>query len=709
MSTLTVCPYCGEGMHFDEMKRHFLSCEGCARSSKSQPRYQSAELPLSPPDKRPVSGLEFYNRLNKLSVLTRSRSRSGSRRGALHEFMASPNQRDAATVPELMYPNTSLAMDIAPLRSSTSVSSCEGLGGQVEWRSPSRASAVAMESVSPLVSPSSRAVRVSLRQPDSNSTVDSRTEEEAVERNECEQRSSNSFSYHAASALANQSAAAATQKERLHEGRKAASVPMRSRSRSSKEGKAQAMAAEMVEQVAMPNMFQGFKGSAADSRASPTSSNAASVGERRPRVPVDRTKAIGDAVRCELPSARPVLSSRSSEQRPMPQLSSFAIRLRGSGGCSARRVEEFTPEGGTRAPHGGPENAAESAYGLASSAHKLSVTQLNASLRHMQLLVERQQEQYNSLLQAHADLNRQVAAQQGAYNEMMRRSLEQASVVKAALQQHTTQWHSEHVALSESIAALWASVSEMQHRLSQHQIGSPRAPAPAPVPPLLSPPKVYPALGAPPSASSPRRPFHASNSTTTLTEVAEHVPASTVAMGNAVPIPQQPAEHDTRTPAPAPAISVERAAPVEASAYYSDIASFIQHDVPAFSVSASAVMSQSGVSVSGCSHASAVTDVKGASRGLFAHIPTAASTRTAAAGFVPPSVAQPVTSPTVSSSRGSSMPHVGHRSTTLPRTTPLATDVSRQQQQNSQTSIEDRVMAMLRAEPTVVVHRSPWR
>ncbi|KPA81774.1 hypothetical protein ABB37_04054 [Leptomonas pyrrhocoris] len=680
MSTLTVCPYCGEAMRFDEMKRHFLSCEGRSPLPTPHPRSQHATSPSSPAAK-PVSGLEFYNQLNKLSLLTRSKSSGGSSSGVGRpQFAASPDRQDAATVRELMHPSTLLTIDVAPSRSLTSVSSNEVFdNGARRWPV-----AEATDGVSPLASPPPPAVRVSLRQPDNRfNTMDRNAEEEEAAGRRSERSGpSISSSHRSTSAFAKQPASAATQRKQMVDGGKPASVPSRSRSRSLRGGTGPA---------AVLNTSPGIKEGATGRVASEKAHNVASMDDGKEVYgAVDNTQPQEEARGREKASASSAsASSRASSLRPAPQRSSFAIRLRGgSGGSSAHATEGDTPEVNVHATPGRPGNATENQRQSVSSALRATVAQLSTALRQVQQLVQKQQEQYNALLHAHADLNREVAAQRGAHNGMMRRSFEQASTAEAALQRHTTQWRSEQAALRESVAALWESVSDIQQKLSRQRIEAVAA-APASVPSQLSPAKAFPALVAP----SPAFP-----------------PTVTPSSGVAPPLQpfQQPPEHSAH--APTPAISVQRASPAEESAYYSDIASFIHQDGPAFSAPMSAVVSQSGDSVGGGPHASAA---KGPNHGSAAHRPSTARTNTSATAVQLPCFAVPYTTPTVSSSRASSLSHVGHRSTTLPGNYPYAMDVQQQQQQqrqrNSRASIEDRVMAMLHAKPTVVVQRSPWR
>ncbi|KAL7707349.1 hypothetical protein N2W54_001780 [Lotmaria passim] len=716
MSTLTVCPYCGEAMRFDCMKRHLLSCEGCSPFRKSQSRSQSSRSP-SPQKTKPVSGLEFYNQLNKLSLLTRSKSSGGH--GPQPHFAVSADQQDTAIVRELMYPSTTLTIDVAPSHSPTPPSSSSSsmplraveVGEEAQRRpSASWAAPGAMDTISPLASPPPPAVHVNLTHPDTarNDVARSRSasgrakeEEQQMQRERGERArrsvslSSSSTAYRSASAASKPPEAEARneqrrQKQQQETERKAApaasssSLP-RSCSKVSKRAKSASAPVESTPQAtAAPNPARISMESAAVDRTAvsqPVRDGAASA--KLPGL-CGVAGAADDDTHMQSGERRQdaalVDSAATSSHRPVPQLSSFAIRLRSSGGSTV---------------HNGTGIAAAPGNRPTSDELAVSVSLLSESVRQVERLVQKQQEQYNALLHAHTDLSRQVAAQQGAHNGLMRRSIEQAAAVDIALQQHTCQWRNEQATLNESVATLWANVSEMRHMLSpppalqqqqqqhQHQQHITAPPGLSSLP--QTPPQTYPALHAPAVAS-------AETAARMMMAGPEDKNSVSVASSSNAHQQQLASHQEHGAHQPPSVISVQRAAPAEDSAYYSDIASFIHHDAPVFSASASAVMGHSGGL-----HASAVTSVQDTSRSVFAHIPTTA--------VIPPSLTKTAASLKTTLSRESSMSHVGRRSTTLPRS--YVMDV--QQQRNSRTLVEDRVLAMLHAKPTVVVQRSPWR
>ncbi|CAG9584169.1 conserved hypothetical protein [Leishmania major strain Friedlin] len=303
-------------------------------------------------------------------------------------------------------------------------------------------------------------------------------------------------------------------------------------------------------------------------------------------------------------SAASTVSSATSSKRPTPQLSSFAIRLRGSKGSScpaqktpvsdlcvpSMRLHDSNAVGYTQQAAG--DIYAASSLGSASTA----MTQLKTSLSQMQRLVRLQQEQLSALLRGHGDLQRQVTVQHGAYNEIVQRSMSQGAEMEAALQQHTAQWRREQAAMQESIAALWDIVSDIHQRL----------------------------------------------------------------------------HNDARLPAKILAASQQ----AEESAYYSDIASFIQPDVATpSSVPASLLARKDGALLRAQASVSAFAN--GSTRPSAPSSACAMSFTPAAAG------------PSATAARGP----------------PYTMDMQQQQRE----SMEDRVVAMLHKKPTVVVRHSAWR
>lgn len=667
MSTLTICPYCGEGMRFDGMKQHLISCEGRSPFAASRSRSQNAPSP-SPAKVKPVSGLEFYNHLNKLSRLTRARSGSGvgdgrtssnSAGGLKGHVAVSPSQRDAATVRELMYPSTSLTIDVAPSRSVTSASSSSSsvflgaaAGGESEeahrlQRSPPLqwTASDAQASISPLVAPPPPAVRVRL-----DASHPSAADEE---------------SRGAVSALFVRGAEA--QRSRSQGSTKPVGVSARSRSRSDVTSSGRANSTSMLTRRA----GEADRSTAAHRAATSQGVQDAMGASVHSSGDVAAARLEGEARWRAGPSAASTRSSASntSAARPVPQRSSFAIRLRGSGGSSP--PEQHV---GSRVDCTAGQLMPRT-HGASSQDLEISVQQLRESLRCVQRLVERQQEQYNALLHAHTDVSRQVAAQQRAYDGMTRRSLDQATAMEASLQRHACQWRSEETALSDSVAALWASVSDIQQRLPQRIEGAPA--------------EAHPALEM--------KPHVAASTVSSIHQESSASHRSVQMQGHAE------REGFASATAAAPSIRIQRAAAAEESTYYSDIGSFLHADGPALPLPppppSSACMPVNSSAVTATPH-----DVQFASRGIFSHIPS-----TAAPAVMPPWLT------TRGDDIAAAYSPAARRPATLPRSAPYLTDVlqpqrqEKAQQQHSRASMEDRVVAMLHAKPAVVVTHSPWK
>jgi uncharacterized coiled-coil protein SlyX len=727
-------------MRFDSMKQHLVVCEGRSPLPKPQSRSQSSKS-LSPPTAKPVSGLDFYNQLNKLSLLTRSKGNSSGNNRSRPQLAPSPDRGDAATVRELMYPSTSLTIDVAPSRSPTSASSSYDVCIEEAQQRPSASwpAPGATNSISSLSSPPPPITHARLVEPDVISHNGDANDPEK-EANSERSRPSVSSSYRSPSALAN-SHVAERRSGRRSGSAKTTSAVSRGRSRSSKRDAASNRPTESALQTAAaaPSASEAREVGAATSLASPaahyagTFANEIDVCDTR-NVPQTREERGQQRGRLSADSAASMSTRASSAQRPTPQLSSFAIRLRGSGGSSTRhQAEENSTEVHLCTDNGGSGRMDGHAKNAASSGLELTVARLSESLRHVQQLVHKQQEQYNALLHAHADLNRQVAAQQGAYSGMMRRYLEQASAIEMVLQRHASQWSSEQTALSDSVAALWTSVSQIQEKLPSHHIESmPVLHAPPPL--LLSPQAAHPSLSAPPPQSSATTSFSVVPPSPPPAAPRARELAPAVGPLSSLEASRRPRENASVqqpcTCPPEPAISVQGAASAEESTYYSDIASFTHHDevVKTFPIASTSTgtaastrvhvsdVSRGGLHVS----SSAVTDVLHASRGVFSHIPTVAygSATTPPNAVTPPSLFKACTTSSQASLLGeSALVHAGHRPTTLPRSSLYSIGPQRQQQQHhhqqqqqhSRASIEDRVMVMLHAKPNVVVQRSPWR
>nr|VDZ49835.1 hypothetical_protein_conserved [Leishmania donovani] len=307
-------------------------------------------------------------------------------------------------------------------------------------------------------------------------------------------------------------------------------------------------------------------------------------------------------------SAASAVSSVTSSKRPTPQLSSFAIRLRGSKGssCPAQKTAESDSCVPSMRLHdsdavGDTQQATGNIYAASSlRSASTAMTQLKTSLSQMQRLVRLQQGQLSALLRAHGDLQRQVTVQHGAYNEMVQRSMSQRAEMEAALQKHTAQWRRQQAAMQESVAALWDIVSDIHQHL--HNNG--------------------------------------------------RLPAKILA-----------ASRQT-----------------EESAYYSDIASFVQADVAAPSLVPASLLARKDDPL----------------------LPAQASVSAFANGFTRPSA------PSSACALGFASAAAGP-SATAARGPSYTMDMQQQQQQQQRESMEDRVVAMLRKKPTVVVRHLAWR
>ncbi|KAG5465201.1 hypothetical protein LSCM4_00654 [Leishmania orientalis] len=354
----------------------------------------------------------------------------------------------------------------------------------------------------------------------------------------------------------------------------------------------------------------------------------------------------------------------------MPQLSSFAIRLRGRQG-SVSSAHKDASDGSRRPPRRlrGSEDVVDTLYGNG-DVHSVpllgpvskDVAQIKAELRHMQQLARQQQVQYTALLHAHGDLQRQVTAQRDAFNGMVRRSMDEAAAMEAALQKHAEEGRRELATMQESITSLWASFSDVQKRLRDDTRSSAKA--------LEGPCSTETAartsisLLAPPSPSLQK-------------EVLKRQQARCASqlVGTAL----APNASTEKRQEPSASIIVQRSLPGEESAYYSDIASFIRPDAPATSL-----LSESSTSRKGAPPAPAQTPGSVLTSGL---VHPSASSSVSVSSFIPGGVAP---------------------SAAAARAPPYAMDVQQRQQRRHE-SMEERVVLMLHAKPTVVVRHSRWK
>ncbi|AIO02758.1 hypothetical protein LPMP_356290 [Leishmania panamensis] len=673
MSTLTVCPYCSIEMRFDAMKEHLDHCG--ERTPLAKPSSISpSKYPVPPAAEEVISGLDFYHRLNKLSRLsrpTRSTSDSGGNRLSTSSVM-----HDAVVAQQCMGSPTSLTIDITSSHSRRSVLSRENATvesrkrSSLSWAVKSNLSGGA--AVPPAQQQSSPpSIQVDLRSATPEADVSWRGAGASVGSASVVPSNGQSQSADPLSASS------------VVPARAVPSNPL-SATASSHRG-------------ALHRQLRGTARETQSLHCHPTNSVHSAPPSAR-RASVDGVSAVGDdsalpstiaelssahssapaaisaKCTCETPIATSfaasTVSSMTSSQRPMPQLSSFAIRLRGNKGSSAS--PQKTPERTSRVPlrrlHdsddiGDTQRANNDTYAASLlGSVPAAIRQMKVSLWQVQRLVRQQQGQYSAFLRAHRDLQHQLTAQQGACNEVVRRSMDQAAAMEAALQEHTTQGRREQAAMQENIASLWAIVSDIHQRL--HSDAQLPANALAASHPNETAARTSIRVPAPPTPSLQNGVLERQRA-----GCASQLVSTPARLSNGTKRPQESSIH----------IMVQRPPSCEESTYYSDIASFIQPDVTATS------------SLSALLHP----------RKDAVRLPAQVRDSAFAKGLIDPPAPRFACASSFASGAAAPLPTAAH----VP---PYVMDVQQQQQRHHE-SMEDRVSVMLHAKPTVVLHHSPWK
>lgn len=611
-----MCPHCGKGVRFDAMKAHLDCCEEPVSLTKPQ-QGSPAKNSMPAAAGKPASGVDYYHRLNKLSCLSRP-SRSTSDCGE-NRSSASPVREDAAVTQQLMYSSSSLTVDLAASRFRASVPSREHAAAKPRRRlspssvaNPNASGGAASLSTTPPSPPPS--IKVNLRSTSRETDATSRVAGVGLHSASgvrSYRRPQSAEPLTASSAAVARSASSKPHSTTEHIASTAArghrdAAHRRSCGTTRETESLRRHPANSVRAAPPGAHTDTLDGVSAAAEDSALPSTIAELSCAHSAAPTAMSTKRAHETSIAASSAASAVSSVMSSKRPTPQLSSFAIRLRGAKGFSSSaqrtaesdscvpsmRLHDSDAVGNTQQPIG--DMCAASSLGSAPTA----MTQLKTSLSQMQRLVRLQQEQLSALLRAHGDLQRQVTAQHGAYNEIVQRSMSQGAEMEAALQKHTAQWRREQVAMQESVAALWDIVSDVH----------------------------------------------------------------------------QPLHVKTRFPAKILAASHQ----AEESAYYSDIASFIQPDVTAPSfLAASLLLRKDGPLPSAQASVSAFAN--GSRHPCAPSSPGAMSFASAVLG----------------------------PSATAVRAAPYKMDI--QQQQEHRESMEDRVVAMLHRKPTVVVRHSAWR
>ncbi|KAG5490774.1 hypothetical protein JKF63_00896 [Porcisia hertigi] len=619
MSTLAVCSYCGSGMRFDDMKTHLNSCGENSTVTGFQ-KSSAAKGPMQAATGGPISGVEFYKERNSLSRLS-SRSCNPGENGG-YRLSASPlSENEAATQQPVTDPSPG-GIDAVPSPFPTPLSPRDFSSVQPQRQSSSLAahSSVYGGAASPPAAPlpSPPLIHLSLRGASREPNVSSRG---AVSHIRPASLVPSNRGFPLADSLTASSTALVrgTSNKSQHATMDSAGAASGSRYKASQidassgVGETEPLNHHPTSSVprAPPSACRGTlcrTPTVADD--SPLPSTIADLSSAHSSAPLLMSaKNARDPPMAAMLATAGVSSARPL-RRPGPQLSSFAIRLRGNQGFLSPTLS--AADSGSRGPSRqlhtsedvGDSQQANGTNDGRSSPRSAStvVEQMKASLSQMQRLVCQQQQQYSSLLQAHGDLHRQVTAQRDAHNDMVRHSREHAAAMKDAIQSYAAQGRREQAAVRESVDSLWAVVSHLQQCLRND--------------------------------SSPQ--------------------AKALARSNLA----------------------------EESAYYSDIASFIQPDIATtLSVSASLPIQKESTR-----HPEKVLSSFLSNSLMHPSAPLSAC----ASSFVSNAAA-----PSLKGVRSSS----------------YVMDVQQQQQQqhHHRESLENRVIAMLHAKPSVVIRRSPWR
>ncbi|GET93712.1 hypothetical protein, conserved [Leishmania tarentolae] len=615
MSTRTVCPYCGKGVRFDAMKVHLDCCEQHSPLNKTQ-QSSSATYPIRAATGKAASGLEYYHQLNKLSCLghpTRSTSDSGR-----NPSSAPPVREDATVTQQFLHSSSSLTVDVSTSDPRAPISSLEytSANSQRHRSLPSVANSndcggAASLPTTPLLLPPS--IRVDLRSSSRETDVRSRVDGAGLQSPSGVQfyrlpQSTDPFP-------AFSSGVSKTMSSKQHgTAEHIASVSTSSHSGAlhsplcGTTGETESLHRHPANSICAAPLstrtvtLSGVSAAADDSALPSTIAVLSSANSTASAV---MSTKCAQATPMAVSSAASAASSVPSSRRPTPQLSSFAIRLRGSkeSSCSVQKITERGSHRRSMRLHdnnavGETQHATTNIHAASSlGSESTAMTQVKTSLLPLQRLVRQQQEQLSALLRAHGDLQRQVTVQHGAYNEMGQRSMSQAAEMEAALQKYTAQWRREQAVMQESLAALWDTVSDIQQCLPDNNRW------------------------------------------------------------------------------PTKILAASR--PAEESAYYSDIASFIQPDVAVASPLSASLLPRKNTPLPS----------------------TQASLSAFANGFMHPSASPSVCSRSVASA-------AAEPSGTGAGGLPYTMDVLQQRRWGS---VEDQVVAMLHRKPTVVVHRSAWR
>ncbi|KAG5465940.1 hypothetical protein CUR178_00655 [Leishmania enriettii] len=670
MSTLTVCPHCGKQMQFAVMKTHLDCCEE---------RPLRMKLRQSPPARHPataaagksISGLEFYHRLNKLSRLTRlSRSTSS---GDNNGPTASPRKAAVTATQQRRRSPSSVLIDVA--QSSTPSSASSPRYASVEppgrpsssWAPYSDVSGSATSPPAP-PPPSSPSAHVDVKSQSEETDVSSRgvgARLRPASRTPSSARSPSADPFSATPATPARAASSKPKSAAEYTTNAAWRHPC---------GTSQSRSNHRTGESGLPIRYpiSSVRAASPSERRVPEDSVAAAAGESALPSSIAELSSTRSAAPTGLTasSAESAVSSVTSTHRPMPQLSSFAIRLRGRQG-SVSSAHKAAPTDSRRPPRRLRDSGdvADTLYGNG-DVHSVpllgpeskDVAQIKADLWQMQQLARQQQAQYTALLHAHGDLQRQVTAQRDALNGMVRRSMGKAAAMEAALQKHAEEGRRELAAMQESVTSLWASFSDVQKRLRDDTRSSAKA--------LEGPCSTETAartsicLLAPPSPSLQK-------------EVLKRQQARYASQLVATPL--APNAITEKRQEPSASIIVQRSIPGEESAYYSDIASFIRPDVPTTSL-----LSETSTSRKVAPPAPAQTPGSVLTSEL---VHPSASSSVSVSSFIP----------------GGAAP-----SAAAARAPPYAMDVQ-QRQQRRRESIEERVVLMLHAKPTVVVRHSTWK